>query len=97
MDNSGYEGDPIHLDEIAIPGAKIEDLHQAFKAEYSNIRAPIDMILAAGLNNFQQEVNTVIMSKIRSFKQTVVRREDGSTFSVCTLPLAPRLTDIIPK
>ena len=37
------------------------------------------------------------MRRYRSFKKVVQDREDGSTFSVCTLPLAPKLTDIQPK
>ena len=33
-----YEGDKIHLDEICIPGGKIEHLHHAFMSEYMNSR-----------------------------------------------------------
>ena len=28
-----YEGDLIHMDELTIPGAKIEHLHMAFEVE----------------------------------------------------------------
>merc|ERR1712015_354594 len=92
-----YEGDLIHPDEICIPGGKIEDLHHAFKSEYAKFKRPVDVLLAAGLNNFKREEPDVIMAKIRAFKATVVNRRDGSTFAVCTLPFAPKLVDIRPK
>ena len=37
------------------------------------------------------------MRKIRAFKHEVLSRDDGSTFAVCTLPMAPSLTDIKKK
>merc|ERR1712015_54792 len=92
-----YEGDLIHLDEICIPGGKIEDLHLAFKSEYAKFKRPVDVLLAAGLNNFRRGQPDAIMAKIRSFKATVINRRDGSTFAVCTLPFAPNLVDIRPK
>merc|ERR1712015_114870 len=92
-----YEGDLIHLDEICIPGGKIEDLHHAFKSEYAKFKRPIDVLLAAGLNNFKKDEPDAIMAKIRAFKATVINRRDGSTFAVCTLPFAPQLVDLKPK
>ena len=56
-----YEGDKIHIDELSIPGAKIEHLHLAFKAEYTNFEKPIDVLLAAGLNNFKRDTPDEIM------------------------------------
>merc|ERR1712015_310664 len=92
-----YEGDLIHLDEICIPGGKIEDLHHAFKSEYAKFKRPVDVLLAAGLNNFKRDEPDVIMAKIRAFKATVFNRRDGSTFAVCTIPFAPHLVDLKPK
>ena len=37
------------------------------------------------------------MEKIQAFKETVVRRADGSTFAIFTLPFAQHLVDIEPK
>ena len=92
-----YKGDKIHVNELAIPGAKIEQLHLAFKSEYTNFVKPIDVLLAAGLNNFKSDTPDEIMKKIRAFKETVVRHSDGSTFAICTLPFAPHLVDMEPK
>merc|ERR1712015_512298 len=89
-----YEGDLIHVDEICIPGGRIENLHHAFRSEYANFKRPIDVLLAAGLNNFKNDEPDVIMAKIKAFKETVINREDGSTFAVCTIPFAPHLVDL---
>ena len=66
-----YPGDPIHLEELCIPGGKIEDLHRAFLAEYGYVRCPVDVLLAAGLNNFRVEGENEIMRKIGAFKMAV--------------------------
>lgn len=50
----GYQGDPIHLDYITIPGATVKELHHAFRAEYGNIHRPVDVILVAGLNDISR-------------------------------------------
>ena len=50
---------------------------------------PIDVLLAAGLNNFKTDTPDQIMEKIRAFKETVVRRADGSTFAILHTALRP--------
>ena len=63
-------------------------------SEYTNFKRPIDVLLAAGLNNFRTDSPDVIIGKMRAFKETVMRRQDGSTFAICTLPFAPSLVDL---
>ena len=86
-----YPGDPIHMDEICIPGGKIEDLNRAYMAEYAYMGSLVNVILAAGLNNFRHEEPESIMNKIRDFKETINKRRDGSTFAICTISFAPNL------
>merc|ERR1712015_6768 len=52
------------------------------------------VLLAAGLNNFKNDEPDVIMAKIKAFKETVLNRDHGSTFAVCTIPFAPHLVDL---
>merc|ERR1712015_85033 len=84
------------MESISIPGATIKRLMLAFAAEYGQIGLPVDICLVAGLNNFERNTVEEMMKKYRAFKQMVNSREDGSTFSVCTLPFAPKLTDLEP-
>ena len=44
--------------------------------------------------NFVFEHEDQIMRRIRAFKRAVLGRKDGSTFAVCTLPMAPSVNDI---
>ena len=46
-----YEGDSIHVDQISIPGAKGEELRQAWIYEYCDQFRSMDVLLVAGLNN----------------------------------------------
>merc|ERR1712015_273756 len=92
-----YAGDDWHMESISIPGANIENLMMAFSAEYGQINLPVDIVLVAGLNNFERETVEEMMKKYRAFKQLVHNREDGSTFGVSTLPFAPKLTDLKPR
>merc|ERR1712015_360210 len=94
---SGYAGDESHVDSISIPGATIESLMIAFAAEYGHMRHSVDVCLAAGLNNFDKDSVQEMIRKYRAFKTLVLNRNDGSTFSICTLPMAPKLTDIEPS
>ena len=89
-----YDGDDFHVDSISVPGATIETLMLAFTAEYGQISHPVDICLAASLNNFENDTVLVMLRKYKAFKKLVLNRNDGSTFSICTLPLAPKLTDI---
>ena len=66
-------------------------------AEYAYMGNPVNVVLATGLNNFRYEHEDLIMRRIRAFKRDVLGRKDGSTFAICTLPMAPSLTDIKSK
>ena len=87
---NNYPGDPIHVDTIAIPGARVRDLEHAFSAEYAALPRPSDVLLCAGIYNLLKDQQTVeqIMSEINSFKKVVLRNPQSS-FAVTTLPMPP--------
>ena len=94
-----YKGDPFHLDYITVPGATIEELHQAFACEYQNYWHSMDVVLCAGLNNLLkgQKVRQ-IQTELRDFKHYVMSLNNATefrfdnTFGVCTLPYPPKLS-----
>ena len=93
---NSYQGDPIHIDYITIPGATVKDLHHAFLAEYGNVHRPIDVLLVAGLNDVLKGATVQqIMQDIEEFKESVrslcVLDETWSSFAVATLPFPPKL------
>ena len=88
-----YEGTPIHMDCITIPGAKIRDLHQAVQAEYANAKKPVDFLICAGLNNILRDHSVdEIMSDYRSLKSDIQGWNAENTLAVCTLPIPPKVT-----
>ena len=93
---NGYQGDPIHIDYITIPGATIKDLHHAFLAEYGNVHRPIDVLLVAGLNDvLKGSTSDQILKDMEAFKESVrnlcILDETCSSFAVSTLPFPPKL------
>ena len=93
-----YEGDSVHIDYCTIPGAKIQDLYLAYREEYLRSENPLDVILVAGLNNLNKgEEENQVMERIREFAIMVTEesmnyhRYGRSSFSVATLPYAPKL------
>ena len=93
---NSYQGDPIHIDYITIPGATVKDLHHAFLAEYGNVHRPIDVLLVAGLNDVLKGATVQqIMKDIEDFKESVrslcILDETWSSFAVATLPFPPKL------
>ena len=54
----------------------------AFEAEYTYFKRPIDVLLAAGLNNFRSESADMIIRKMQAFKRDHER--PGNWFkSIC--------------
>ena len=91
---NGYEGDPIHIDVIAIPGACIAELTHAFKAEYGKMYRPVDILLVSGLNNVMSgQGPEEVMKEILIFKREVLATP-GSSFAVATLLMPPSLTKL---
>ena len=92
---NGYNGDPIHIDYLGIPGAWITDLHHAWMAEYEYVDTPVDVVLMAGLNDILNDQSAEeIMRDILYFRKSVkeiTRHGERSSFAVCTLPFAPHL------
>ena len=69
---NGYPGDPIHVDQLTIPGAIIQTLHHASMCGYSGEHRQVDVLLIAGLNDLLKD-RTVknIMNDIKQFKESV--------------------------
>ena len=90
-----YEGDKVHTEYVTIPGAKVEHLQHAFRLEYGKVKAGIDVLLVAGLNNVLRGDRVEdIKHKIELFRDTVGRQnwhhpDKPNTFAVATL-LYPR-------
>ena len=92
-----YEGDPVHLDYVTIPGATVEQLQHAFEVQYRVIDLPLDVILVAGYNNIlRNESLETIMSRYSVFKKHVINMSCSggrmNSFAIATLPYPPRLT-----
>ena len=95
-----YEGDPLHLDYITIPGATIEQLQHAFEAQYNGCKQPLDVIIVAGYNNIlQDQCLEEILSHLSDFKKAVINMScPGERFNSCaisSLPFPPRLTRLV--
>ena len=92
-----YEGDPVHLDYVTIPGATIEQLHHAFEAQYNGCKQPLDVLIVAGYNNILQDQSLdEILQHLQDFKKAVINMscegERFNSFAVSSLPFPPRLT-----
>ena len=89
LDEDRSRGNKFHIENIGIPGGKVEDIHHAFMAEYNNSEIPVDILLIAGFNNLLDgQTPAIVMDEIEHFREDVIRIHD-STFAVSTLPLAP--------
>ena len=92
---NNYPGDPIHIDQLAINGARINDLRNALRAEYSQALIPLDILVAAGINNvINNESAEQIITQLEAWKNEVESWNSDSTFAVCTLPYPPSITSL---
>ena len=68
-----YAGDWIHLNEVAIPGARVEDLHHAFMAEYEHIKTLLDILFMGGLNNINPgKMCLEVLTRMLQFRREVL-------------------------
>ena len=93
----GYEGDELHVDHLAVPGATIRELQHAFEAEYDGYWRPIDVIFCGGINNVLQGQSVEqIITELQTFKELVKRVGWNSghenTFAVTTMIFPPAVT-----
>ena len=82
-----------------IPGATIQELEHAWKADYGHYTNPMDVVLVAGLNNILRgETEEQIMSRFYNFMIAVAENSrkhhnhGHSSFAVATLIYPPKLT-----
>ena len=89
--------DSSHVDWISIPGATIEDLLYAWKAEYSREVRPMRIILVGGLNDLLRGGSVdSITTEFERFKVNVAKQEEryhpgiNNSFAVAPLIPAPK-------
>lgn len=89
-----YPGDRIHVDQVGVSGARIEELEHAFMAEYYRLRRPYDVLVVSGYNDLLKGRSPEdILEDLRSFKKNVLQNT-GSSFGVSTIPLAPAMSKL---
>ena len=81
-----------HFDIIAIKGASIPVLNQAYLAEYGKEERPVDVVLLAGLQDLREDKTPgEILRSIDTFKMSVLGLSGKpiNTFALCLLPVPP--------
>jgi len=92
-----YEGDEIHVDMIALPGATLDVLSHALAAEYGGLNRPIDVLVVAGLNDILRGATaSELLSKYKKMESWVKEQEkyhigQECSFAVATLPYPPMM------
>jgi len=90
--NRGYKGDPLHVDRVSIPGARIKNLSHAFAATYFSSSMTADVCVWTSLNDVVDCRTPIeIMAVFEMFDEAVKYNLPGSTVAICTLPLPPML------
>ena len=88
-----YPGDRLHVDQLCLPGAKIDDARQALFAEYSKCLIPIDVLVCCGLNNIMcGDSSTKIIAELSDLKAMVERWNEDNSLAVMTLPYPPKIS-----
>ena len=91
-DISGYRGDPIHVERVSVCGATIKEIGHAICYNYFDLGAPVDILLIAGLNDVAAGRSAIeIMCDLTMLLEAIQVNLPGSTLSVSTLPLPPKL------
>ena len=93
-----YEGDISHIDWMTIPGARINQLTQAWEILYIDEKRPMDVLLVGGLNNvIKGSDGQSIMNGLKHFVDLVTWQgtryhpETPNTCAIATLPYPPCL------
>ena len=90
--NRGCIGDPLHVDSVYIPGARIQNLSHAFAATYFCSSMTTDVCACISLNDVVDGGTPIeIMAVFEMFDEAVKYNLPGSTVAICTLPLPPML------
>lgn len=68
----GYERPPFHVDFDCIIGGQIHDVHLSFLRQYKDVTAPMDIILACGMNNVPTtDTAPQVILQFKSFLQSI--------------------------
>ena len=82
---------PIHIDVETIPGGNIEDLMSVWKHHYWLERKPMNIVLAAGLNDIPHLTENQIMNLFYSFKKQVNYQNHENKLIIARLLRPPKL------
>ena len=93
-----YPGDNMHVDYLTIPGANLQTLTAAFRAEYSArpLEKPLDVVLVAGYVDISEGSRRLeIMTEFISFCEAVFEvapRNESNTVAISDLMFPPAYT-----
>ena len=89
---TGYEGDPLHVERVAVAGATVKGVAHAISANYFSLGEPVDLLLCAGINDIIKGRSAFeILADYVMLAEVLSTHLPTSTLSVCTLPLPPML------
>jgi hypothetical protein len=97
-ESNRYRGNELHMEELTIPGASIDELTHALLAEFSGTYRPIDVVCVAGLNDVlrgRSEDN--IINSYRKLQDAVHQlAPDGerNSIGIATLIIPPKLANL---
>ena len=95
-----YKNPPFHIDFDCIIGGQIHDVHESFEKQYFENPAPLDIILACGMNNVPTEDTAEqIILQFTSILGTICKHsvkhghKVGNRVVICPLLFAPKFCD----
>ena len=92
---TGYEGDPFHVERVAVAGATVRGVAHAIAINYFNLGVPIDVLLCAGINDIISGSSAFeVTLDYAMLQEALSARLPSSTLSICTLPLPPKLVKL---
>ena len=98
---NGYEGNPLHMDEISIPGGKIADLRHALLAEFYNTYRPLDILVVCGINNVlndysREQIKTEFI-KLQETVHSLAPQGEVNSIGIATMIIPPMIAKLSDK
>ena len=96
-----YEGNPLHMDEISIPGGKIEDLRHALLAEFKNSYRPLDILVVCGINNIlnddsREDIKAAFI-KLQETVHSLAPQGEVNSVGIATMIIPPMIAKLSDK
>ena len=80
------------MERVSVYGATIKEIGHAISFHYFDLGAPVDILLVAGLNDVAAGRSAIeIMCDLTMLLEAIQVNLPGSTLSVATVPLPPKL------